>query len=209
MNLVLQLTNSLWAMVKVSKQVLLHGVLGVDGLYKFQSIPPLGSYQSAVSQTTTPIGSTINKFVYPISFISTCNTSKSCNVPVSCILWHLRLGHPHFEALKSVLQHCNVSSINKSDISFCSASCLGKAHRLPAQSSNTVYHSPFELIFTDLWGPAPILSFDGYSYHICFIDACTKYTWIYFLKKKSNAFTAFQNFYQYVLNQFSKSIKSI
>ncbi|CAH9083274.1 unnamed protein product, partial [Cuscuta epithymum] len=164
--------------------------LGADGLYKFQSLPAFGLCQSASPNKS-------------------CNNIQSCNSSISCNQWHLRLGHPHLEALKSVLKHCNVPTINKSELDFCSSCCLGKVHRLPSSPSTTIFQSPFELIFTDLWGPAPVLSFDGYSYYISFIDAFTRYTWIYFLKKKSDALIAFQNFYQYILNQFSVSIKAV
>ncbi|CAH9056104.1 unnamed protein product, partial [Cuscuta epithymum] len=194
-------------MVKVSKQVLLHGILGEDGLYKFPCIP-LGS-SSTAAVTSQAYSVSRNNSMSPFSLLSACNKSQSCNLSDSCNVWHLRLGHPHPEALKSVLQLCNVSVSNKNNLQFCSACCLGKAHRLPAYSSNTVYHKPFELIFTDLWGPAPVISFDGYTYYIAFIDAHTRYTWIYFLKNKSDALPAFQNFYNLVLNQFSTSIKSL
>ncbi|CAH9082849.1 unnamed protein product [Cuscuta europaea] len=97
---------------QASKKVLLHGILGADCLYKFQSLPALVSSQS-------------------LSQNKSCNHVQSCNNSLSCNLWHLRLGRPNFEALKSVMQHCNVPSINKSDIDFCSSCCLGKAHRLP------------------------------------------------------------------------------
>ncbi|MCH79675.1 retrovirus-related Pol polyprotein from transposon TNT 1-94, partial [Trifolium medium] len=44
--------------------------------------------------------------------------------------------------------------------------------------ANIVYTNPFELVHTDLWGPAHIPSNCGYSYYIAFVDACTKYTWL-------------------------------
>lgn len=36
---------------------------------------------------------------------------------------------------------------------------------------------PF-ILFTDLWGPSPTLSLNGYRYYIHFIDGCTKFTTI-------------------------------
>lgn len=70
--------------------------------------------------------------------------------------WHARLGHAHSSAVKTVLQLCNVPYINKTVSDFCSACCLGKAHQLHASASTTVHFDAFELIYIDLWGPAPL-----------------------------------------------------
>ncbi|KAF7842167.1 Retrovirus-related Pol polyprotein from transposon TNT 1-94 [Senna tora] len=51
-----------------------------------------------------------------------------------------------------------------------------------------------ELVYSDLWGPAPVTSSRKYRYYISFIDAFSKYTWVYLLKAKSDAFEAFQLF---------------
>ena len=57
--------------------------------------------------------------------------------------------------LNNVLKLCNLRSINKNEKEFCSFCCLGKSHRLPSSPSTTVYDTPFDLVYTDLWGPAP------------------------------------------------------
>ncbi|MCH82196.1 retrovirus-related Pol polyprotein from transposon TNT 1-94 [Trifolium medium] len=90
-------------------------------------------------------------------------------------LWHLRLGHPHSNILKLVLQH--------------------KLHSLP---SRTQYTHPLELVFSDLWGPSPQPSTLGYNYYtITFVDA---YSRIYLLKFKSDAFIIFKQFKAMVEN---------
>ncbi|CAJ2673651.1 unnamed protein product [Trifolium pratense] len=75
--------------------------------------------------------------------------------------------------------------------------------------TDTVYTKPFELVHTDLWGPAHTVSHCGYSYYIAFVDACTKYTWLYFLKRKSDALSAFTQFNALVSTQFQTKIKSL
>lgn len=54
---------------------------------------------------------------------------------------------------------------------------------------------PFQIIHSDVWGPAPI-SVGGYKYYISFIDNFTKFTWIYLMVDRTEAqhiFLQFQN----------------
>lgn len=124
-------------------------------------------------------------------------------------MWHRRLGHAHAAAIKTVLDLCKVNYQSKSVLDFCSDCCLGKAHRLHSPLSNTVYNTPFELIFSDLWGLAPYLSSSGYSFNITFVDSFSRYTWIYFLKNISDALAAFNQFYNLINTQFSTQLKAI
>ena len=50
------------------------------------------------------------------------------------------------------------------------------------------YGSLHELIFSDVWGPAPLFSSDGYHYFVIFVDAYTKYVWYYPLVAKSDVY---------------------
>jgi histone deacetylase 1/2 len=104
---------------------------------------------------------------------------------------------------------CNISYNNAQLSEFCDSCCIGKSHKLQAPTTNTVYTTPFELIHTDLWGSAHTPSHCGYSYYIAFVDACTKYTWLYFLKRKSDALSAFTQFHTLVKTQFQTQIKSV
>ncbi|KAK2412680.1 putative mitochondrial protein [Trifolium repens] len=54
-----------------------------------------------------------------------------------------------------------------------------------------------------------LVSYYGYSYYITFVDTFTKYTWVYFLKSKADALTAFSQFLSLVQNQFQASIKAL
>ncbi|KAF7811382.1 Retrovirus-related Pol polyprotein from transposon TNT 1-94 [Senna tora] len=67
----------------------------------------------------------------------------------------------------------------------------------------------FDVSNKDLWGPSPIKSRNGASYYISFIDACSKFTWIYPLKNKSNALQAFTEFKKMVELQTGFSIKAL
>jgi histone deacetylase 1/2 len=69
--------------------------------------------------------------------------------------------------------------------------------------------APLELIFSDVWGPAPLFSSDGYRYFVIFVDAYTKYVWYYPLVAKSDVYSVFHQFQTLVERQFSLKIKSV
>lgn len=86
---------------------------------------------------------------------------------------------------------------------------MGRSHKLPFLDSNTIYNQPLELIYSDIWGPSPIPSTNGSRYYIHFIDACTKFTWIYLIQYKSQAFSCFIHFKTMVERQLETRIKSL
>src|ERR1044072_7540807 len=181
-------SNSCYVKSQANNQILLQGKVGTDGLYAFPSM---------LSSSTV-----LNKSLY----LPTVNTVSKCT---SFMDWHNRLGHPSHDVLHSVLSSCNIPIHNKKTVSFCKACCMGKIHKLPSTSSNTVYSSPLELVFSDLWGPAPYTSQNGFKYYMSFVDAHTRFTWIYFLKVKSEAFTIFQQFKLMAELQFGDKLKSL
>lgn len=105
--------------------------------------------------------------------------------------WHRRLGHAHEAAIPTVLQLCNVSCPSKTVIDFRNACCLGKSHRVHAPPSHTIQ------------------STGGHFYYMSLVDADTHFTWIYFLKLKFDALTAFKQFIKLIETQFETKIKAI
>jgi histone deacetylase 1/2 len=69
----------------------------------------------------------------------------------------------------------------------CDACQQGKHHQLPYPRSTSVSTSPMELIFSDVWGPAPI-SVGKHTYYVSFIDDYTKFVWIYLIRQKFEVF---------------------
>ena len=66
-----------------------------------------------------------------------------------------------------------------------------------------------DLIHSDVAGPIPIKSINGYRYFLTFIDDCSRYCWIYFMKLKLEFFETLKSFKDLVENSFNKKIKSI
>ncbi|XP_057526492.1 uncharacterized protein LOC130805723 [Amaranthus tricolor] len=91
----------------------------------------------------------------------------------------------------------------------CETCVLGKSHKHSYSPGFTRTDRPFELVHSDVWGPAPESNSQGYSYFVLFLDDCTRVSWIYFLKKKSEVFDVFVNFYNMILTQFHTRLKII
>jgi hypothetical protein len=72
-----------------------------------------------------------------------------------------------------------------------------------------LYHScnkPLELIHTDLHGPFRTRTMSGYLHWITFIDDCTSFQAVMFLKAKSEAFEAFKQYKAYAENHLGAKI---
>ncbi|KAG8479468.1 hypothetical protein CXB51_029816 [Gossypium anomalum] len=111
---------------------------------------------------------------------------------LSPVLWHNRLGHPCVTTLTKVLRSCNVSFKNISLPNICTVCQLGKSHKLPFTSSQTVYSSPFELVLSDVWGPAHVQS-NGFSYYVSFVDMHSRYTCQGFSKRLGGEYRSLSN----------------
>jgi hypothetical protein len=67
---------------------------------------------------------------------------------------------------------------------------------------------PFDLVFSDVWGPAP-KSVGQNKYYLSFIDDYSKHTWIYSLRQKSEVLRCFLDFQQLVERQFDCKIRAM
>lgn len=108
--------------------------------------------------------------------------------------WHRKLGHPNNNILDKVLKNCNVKVSPSDNFSFCEACQYGKMHLLPFKSSSSHAKEPLQLVHTDVWGPAPIMSSSGFKYYGHFVDDFSRFTLIYPLKQKSEIVQAFIQF---------------
>ena len=68
---------------------------------------------------------------------------------------------------------------------------------------------PLELMHTDLHGPMRTKGLEGELYFMLLVDDYTRMTWVYFLKKKSEAFEHFTIFKEMVENEIELKIKTL
>ena len=71
------------------------------------------------------------------------------------------------------------------------------------------YASILDLIHSDVAEPMPTKSINGCRYFLTFIDDCSQYCWIYFMKQISEVFETFKVFKAMIENSYNKKIKSI
>ena len=202
--------------IKLPRKFSWQGELRMDSMYLMTS-------HFCLHQSSLTVLSSLASCEPSISSSSQTKVSRSfqCNlqshiapleftVPLNTLdLWHCRLGHPSLKIVKFILCNCNIFVPNKMQFSFSLACCYGKIHKFPLSSSETVYNQPLQLIQSDLWGPSPVQSSNGYHYYIHFVDAYPRFAWIYLLKHKLDAFQAFLNFKAQVELQLGFKIKAI
>ena len=140
--------------------------------------------------------------IYPLPS-STAQTYHVVKPSIS--RWHHRLGHPSSIIVDRVIRDNNLSFSRESSPAVCDACQQAKSHQLPYPKSTSVSSYPLELIFSDVWGPAP-QSVGRYQYYVSFIDDFSKFTWIYLLRNRSEVFQVFLNFQQHVERLFNRKI---
>src|SRR5882762_7004511 len=158
-------------------KVILTGTKGTDRLYHLDK--PRRSKESSYSVTRSPM-------------------SKLEQL-------HYSLGHLNYYAIKAMVKKGLIKGVtlSKKELSItppmCAACAKGKATRASFPASKSGHADKvLGLVHSDLWGPAPVQTITGTRYVITFTDDKSRWTWVAFLKRKSEAFTAFKEWLQYV-----------
>lgn len=153
----------------------------------------------------------------------------SCDVPLSknaCfavnknehsyITWHRRLEHLHSTVMHKILStlpktfHYSLNkSILDSSFSFYDSCQLGKLHHVSFPHSHSQTATRLEIVHNDVWGPAPFPSFEGFRYYVQFLDAYSRYTWLFPLRTKAEVKFIFIKFHHLAERQFGNKMKCL
>ena len=140
----------------------------------------------------------------------TCNMAHECN---KLELWHQRLGHMNFKDLKKLEKHSIVRglpSLGKKLEIVCEPCQLGKQTKISHKKNSYIATKrPLELVHMDLMGPIPTESINGKKYIFVCVDDFSRFTWVYFLRSKTEAFNYFRKFCNQVQNEKGLDIKKI
>jgi len=106
-------------------------------------------------------------------------------------LWHQRYGHINYHDLLLLQKQSMVEGLPmlKNEYVAYEGCALGNMHRDEFPSNpDRRKRDLLELVHTNVCGPMQTRSLGGAYYLLLFIDDCTRYTWVYFLSKKSDVF---------------------
>ena len=119
--------------------------------------------------------------------------------PISCRsarvdmleLWHHRFGHANFKQVAKVSKLDAVKGLpkfGKVKKTICGACQIGKQTKASHHKVNVIATSRcLELFHVDLMGPTRTESLGGKRYIMVIVDDFSRYTWVEFLREKSEA----------------------
>lgn len=164
-------------------------------------------FQDMATKRTIGLGHE-NNGLYILDSSSSVATSaikgNTSSIPDELSLWHRRLGHLSFPVIRKMFPHISFLSL---DI-FCEPYQLIKHCKSTYPNSiNKKSSVPFSLVHSNVWGPAPTISLSSFKYFVTFVDDCSRATWLYLLKHKSDVTVAFKSFPSMVCTQFNTKIQ--
>ncbi|XP_073354653.1 uncharacterized protein [Aegilops tauschii subsp. strangulata] len=128
-------------------------------------------------------------------------------------LWHRRLAHVNMRSLQSLLKGDHVRGLT--NVSFakdrtCSACIEGKLHEKAHPPTTIIYSKrPLELLHMDLFRPPSFVSLGARKYCLVIVDDYSRYTWVYFFKRKSETQQTIIDFANEAQHQHNAKILTI
>ncbi|KAJ9548566.1 hypothetical protein OSB04_021109 [Centaurea solstitialis] len=130
-------------------------------------------------------------------------------------LWHQRLSHQNFRDMNKLVSKHLVNGLPETRLSkdtLCSACEKGKMKKSshpPKMETNC--HHPLDMLHMDLCGPMRVESLARKKYMLVLVDEFSRYTWLEFLRAKSDAsdlIIAFIKRIQVLLGRQVKKLRS-
>ena len=148
--------------------------------------------------------------LYKLNVMKNGNQTLASTDMSTIELWHQRYGHLNHNDLMLLQKKLMVEGlpIIKGEHFECGDCALGKQHREEfPMHENRRKREILELVHIDVCGPMQTKSLGGAYYFLIFIDDSTRYSWVYFIRNKSDVFEYFKEFKSMVENQTRKNIK--
>jgi hypothetical protein len=122
-------------------------------------------------------------------------------------LWHMHLGHMSETVMHLLHKRGYLNDID--ELEFSEHCVFGKQKRVSFSLSTHCTKGILDYIHSNIWGRTPYSSIGGCDYMITFIDDFSRKVWVYFLKHKNDALTAFKQWKALVENQIGRKIKKL
>jgi transposase InsO family protein len=128
-------------------------------------------------------------------------------------LWHRRLAHVGMNNLHKLLKEkyiLGLTNVHFDKDKICSACQAGKQVGTHHPHNNIMTtERPLELLHMDLFGPIAYISIGGSKYYLVIMDDYSCFTWLFFLKEKSQTQETLKRFLRRAQNEFGLRIKKI
>ncbi|KAL0275908.1 UNVERIFIED_CONTAM: hypothetical protein PYX00_003626 [Menopon gallinae] len=125
------------------------------------------------------------------AIIATNNRDKQ----IDAMKWHRRLGHLNFVDLKKMEKNANGVRIKKiEENTNCDICIRGKLCRSPFVKDTASKAKLLEIIHSDVCGPMKTESLGKSKYFVTFTDEKSRWTEVYFIRKKSQVLEKFKEF---------------
>ena len=118
-------------------------------------------------------------------------------------LWHRSMGHTHQCMIKHLGNNTEGGPHQTTDAPHgaCEGCEKGKSKRLPFPTSKLRAKQPLDL------DKVPVLSIGGYKYTTTYLDDYSSFGVMFYLKKKSEEFTAFKQYRAWAEQQLGTTLK--
>ena len=122
------------------------------------------------------------------------------------VIWHDWFGHMNSVTLHRMVNDklCASSPFYLNPIELCEGCILGKSSHKSHQTSLNKSTQLNQLVHSDLCGPLGMSS----HYFLTFVDDFSRYTTVYFLKKKSKVLTYFKEYCNLVIRKHELPIQA-
>ncbi|KAG8478742.1 hypothetical protein CXB51_028655 [Gossypium anomalum] len=107
-------------------------------------------------------------------------------------LWHMRLGHMSENGMAELKKRGLLDGQGICKLNFCEHCVFGKQKRVRFTRGIHNMKGILEYIHSGQWGPSRVPSRGGANYMLTFIDDFSRKVWTFFLKQKSDVFSAFK-----------------
>ena len=123
-------------------------------------------------------------------------------------LWYRRMGHAHQRVIKHLGKNTEGGPHQTTDapLGACEGCEKGKSKRLPFPTSISRAKQPLDLVHSDL-DEMPVLSIGGYKYTATNLDDYSSFGVMFYLKKKSDEFTALKQYKAWAERQLGTTLK--
>ena len=153
--------------------------------------------------------------MYIVDFSKETTQIATCLMAKSDVgwLWHRRLGHVGMRNLQTLMKGEHVEGLTKASFSKdrpCSSCIAGKMHEKNHRKVSSINAKrAFELLHMDLFGPPTYDSLGGKKYCLVVVDDYTRYTWVFYIKKKNETQDIFIDWATQVQRKYDTTILAI